>query len=50
MRGLAGQRDPKEAKVWLERAKRLGVTEAETDLARLAGEPAGMLEPRAASA
>jgi TPR repeat protein len=38
-RGLGGQTDTREAKIWLERAKASGVEEANFDLDRLA-EPA----------
>jgi TPR repeat protein len=37
-RGLGGDPDPREARVWLDRAKASGVEEANTDLERL-GQP-----------
>jgi TPR repeat protein len=39
-RGLGGDPDPREARIWLDRALAAGVTEASTDLQQLASEPA----------
>jgi TPR repeat protein len=38
IRGLAGQTDPLEARVWLQRALAQGMTEAEHDMAQLPAE------------
>jgi TPR repeat protein len=38
-RGLGGDPDPKEAKLWLDRALAAGIAEANTDLESLAAEP-----------
>jgi TPR repeat protein len=37
-RGLGGDRDPKEARLWLERALAGGVAEAKVDLEQLSSE------------
>jgi TPR repeat protein len=40
-RGLAGERDLAQAKIWLERAQTLGMAEAADDLERLRSERTG---------
>jgi len=41
-RGLGGQSDPREARIWLERALAAGIAEAQVDLDALAPEQASL--------
>jgi TPR repeat protein len=44
-RGLGGERNPEEARVWLEKAKAQGLRDAEVDLAALPPPPAPAAAP-----